>query len=296
MLTALLRSSRRWLPVAAVVSAVGVGLPAFAQDGGQGGGQAGQPAGEQPGEQKVPTPEEIFERHIEAVGGREQVFSIKDRLINGTFEGEPFKFPARLRIVTVAPNKMVWEASEPAGMGIKIVYNGELGWREQQMGSGKPFKEWVIGPSLVDLMETADFFGEANYKERYKELTLAGTADFYGTTVYVIRGIRNSGKMHLLMFSIQTGLFIGSRTAVLHSDREMRPLDVRLENYEEFGGVLYPTRMVQQFRGETRANVFEFNRVRVNTGEEFNWAPPVDMPPYPKLDENFMPVEEGEGP
>lgn len=292
MLTELLRASRRWLPVLAVVSAVGAGLPTAAQGMGQPGTAPAQAAG------NAPTVDEIFERHIEAIGGREKVFEIKDRVINGTFEGEPFKFPARLRIVTRAPNKMIWEASEPAGLGIKIVYNGELGWRVYQVGSGKGMTEWVIGPSLVDLMETADFYGEANYKERYKELELAGTADFYGTTVYVVRGIRQSGKMHLLMFSIQTGLFIGSRTAVLHADGDMRPLDVRLENYKEFGGVLYPTRMVQQFRGETGSNVFEFSRVRVNTGEEFDWTPPVDMPAYPKLDENFMPIgeDEGEGP
>jgi hypothetical protein len=279
----------RCLPgIAALALGAGLASTAVAQSS----PQLGTP--EASGDESV-TPESIFERHIEVIGGRGAVFNIRNRVISGTYEGDPFKFPARLRIIGEAPNKMVWEAFEPAGQGVRMVYNGELGWREASTGVGPTQNGWIIGPPLVDLVEAADFWGESNYKERYVELELLGTTDFYGTTCYAVRGVRREGgKNHVLMFSIQSGLFVGSRTAVLHASGESRPLDVRLENYEEFGGVLYPTRMVQQFRGDTTASVFEFSRVRVNVDEQFNWNPPVEMPPYPKLDENFMPIVEDE--
>ncbi|MEM1185108.1 MAG: hypothetical protein AAGI53_08895 [Planctomycetota bacterium] len=231
---------------------------------------------------------EIFERHIEALGGRDVIYSVDKRILTGTYEGSPLQFPGRLKMVFEAPDKMYWQISEPAGISVKTVYNGERGWRAVQQGFDTQ-TDWIIGPTLVDLIESASFYGEADYENRYKELRLVGTADFYGSSCYVIRGVRNSGKLHLLMFDSSTNIYAGARTAVLHQSGEVRPMDVRITSWQTVDGVMVPDKMVQQFRGEPASNVFTMSRIRHEADPTVDWNPPETLPSYPELDENFMP-------
>jgi len=232
---------------------------------------------------------EVFEEHIEAMGGRDAVFGVDKRVIRGSYEGQPLKFPGRLRMTLEAPDKLYWEISEPAGLSITTVYNGEQAWSEVKAGVGEPRMNWIIGPPLLDLIESASFYGEADYKNRYRELAYVGTADFYGSVCHVIRGIRKSGKLHLLFFDTKTKLYKGARTAVLHESGEVRPLDVRIGDWAEVDGVMVPKVMIQQFRGESISNLFTMSRITHVDDTGIDWSPPEELGEWPELDEFYLP-------
>ncbi|MEM7756075.1 MAG: hypothetical protein AAF297_10615 [Planctomycetota bacterium] len=239
---------------------------------------------------------EIFEKHIEALGGRDLVFSVDKRTIRGTYEGSPLSFPGRLYMVLEAPNKMFWQISEPAGLSLTTVYNGERGWNEVRQALQEPQINWVLGDMLTDLVECASFYGESAYEVRYTKLELIGTADFYGTTCFVVRGMRTSGKVHLLMFDQETGLYKGARTGVRHPSGDVRAMDVRIGEWQEVDGVKVPKTMIQQFRGEPASNVFKMDRVTHETDESLDWTPPAELGPYPELDERNRPVAPASSP
>ena len=233
---------------------------------------------------------EVFEAHIAAMGGREAVFGKTRREITGTYTGSPLQFPGRLRMVLEAPNKLFWEVREPAGLALTTVYNGEVGWRETQSGVGDPQYQWVWGAPLEDLIESASFYGEADYENRYQSIRYVGQTDFYGTRCHVVRGVRQLGKLHLLMFDTETALYAGARTAVLDPNGNVRPLDVRITEWQLIDGVQVPIKMVQQFRGESETNVFNMARVRHVESMVIDWSPPAELGDAPELDDNFLPI------
>ncbi len=51
----------------------------------------------------------------------------------------------------------------------------------------------------------------------------------------------------------------------------MRDMTVRIQNYKDIGGVLYPTLFIQDFGGDTKPNRYEFTEIKVNVedGHEF---------------------------
>mgnify|MGYP002034025858 CR=1 FL=1 len=82
------------------------------------------------------------------------------------------------------------------------------------------------------------------------------------------------GRPHTLFFDKNTGLLIGDRVPDQGPDGKMRLMTVRIENYREFGGVLYPTRFVQTFSDNARPNTMNFNEIEVNADDEHDYTVP----------------------
>lgn len=233
-------------------------------------------AGRQPEAATPPTAEEVFERYIEAIGGREAVFAQKRRRIEGTYEGPGFNGIARLKLWADAPNKMQVTIQEPLGNSLTVTYGGEYGWEQPK---GAP-PRLVVGPRYVELLDSADFYGEANYKQRYKEYEVLGSTDFAGTTCWVVRSVSHAGRQRQLLFDRETGLFVAERSTIVRADGEgsfdTKVIEVHLSDYKDFGGVLYPTRQVQRVIGEEGEISLHYRSVRVDTDDEHEYRPPAE--------------------
>ncbi len=246
------------LGLTSVILASMLSTGAFAQDS--------PPASEPPTEASqvdpasLPTADEIFEKHIEAIGGREAIFAQTSRRISGVYEGPPFAFPVRLTLWQDAPDRFHLRLAEPAGATMDIGYDGQTGWRQV---SGSNAAE-MTGQDLAELRQTADFFGESNYKQRYTTRQTVGAATLAGRSVYVVGVVTPDKRDMYVMFDMETGLFTGTRTKFVDPAGATREMISIVSEYEDAGGVLYPRRIEQLIGGLEERITYVYRKVEVD--------------------------------
>ncbi len=208
----------------------------------------------------LPSADEIFEKHIEAIGGRDAIFAQTSRRISGIYEGPPFEFPVRLTLWQDAPNRFHLRLAEPAGATMDIGYDGENGWRQLSGSSAVS----MTGQDLSELRQTAEFFGESNYKERYTARQTVGTALLAGRSVYVVGVVTPDKREMYVMFDMETGLFTGTRTKFVDPAGATREMISIVSEYEDAGGVLYPRRIEQLIGGLEERITYVYRKVEVD--------------------------------
>jgi len=226
-----------------------------------------QPAAEP--ESDLPSAESLFEKHIEAMGGREAIESITSREITGRVRNDTQNFLARIHIWSVAPDKLRTEVDAPGMAMTTTVYDGEIGWKLSDDNY-----QLVVGDALVDLTATSDFFGEANYKERYKEIVTLGKAVFNDREVYRVGCRAKSGKKSIAIFDVETGFVVGAQTTIISGGGPVQAILV-LSDYEDIGGMMWPRNIIQITPGgET---FISYRKIEINEIDDTMFERPTEV-------------------
>lgn len=233
--------------------------------------EAAQPATQ--ASSSLPKAEEVFERYIEVIGGREKLEKIKNRRVSGTYQGDPFEFRANLKVWSESDGRFHQRVAEPAGLRYDLFVVDNMTWSVVMDGEPTP----IGRVQRQELLDTADFYGEANYKNRYKEIKTVREAVAGDTAIYVISATTHAGRPHTLYFAKDSGLLIGNRVPVTGPNETMRDMTVRIQNYKDIGGVLYPTLFIQEFGGGIKPNRYEFTDVKVNVDDGHEYPVPENV-------------------
>ncbi|MEL6740443.1 MAG: hypothetical protein AAFP26_07295 [Planctomycetota bacterium] len=222
---------------------------------------------------EMPQPEAIFERYIEVIGGRDALDALKNREIRGVYEGPPFELPARLYMYQEKPNSAHLKIEQPFGGTIEISYDGQTGWERANDGTIRA----LTGLRLGEFIDTADFLGEANYKNRYAKLETVGESNLFGRNVWLVAAEAPGGRTRRLAFDKETGLFSGTITPSTTAQGE-RLIVVTVDNYQDAGGVLYPTLVEQRIVGqEGVVSTFRYNSIVTNIEGEHDFSAPGEI-------------------
>ena len=233
-----------------------------------------QPRAE-PGAEELPGPESLFEKHVEAIGGWDAVRAIKNRHIKGRIRNEKQGFLARLEIWAETPDKQRILMQVPGQGELDTYYDGGVGWRTRDGNYAL-----VTGDALNDLALTADFLGEAGYAERYTDLKTLDRKDYdmKGREVYRVAYKSRFGKQGIILFDTESGLVVGSLTTMTletHDVSGQMQTILVLEDYKDFGGVLWPTRVRQVTpNGET---IITYRTVEVNVDDMPGFTRPAEV-------------------
>jgi hypothetical protein len=239
----------KWL--LAVGTVLAAGSAALAQDAKPGDAKPGDPAkmeAKQPETkpaENLPTGEALFEKHVKAIGGMEAMKAEKNRMVRAKYIGPGEMGEGMLRVLRVPPNKMYQTLEIPGVITQEVWCNGEEGWmRDTSNGTHR-----LQADSLVEYKRQADYFGEANYKARYKELKTTGAEKFNGVDAYAVRAVPTEGKERTLYFDAKSGLMIGIRTPGT-SGPESDSITTFGE-YKKFGEVMQPTAFSTKSKNST---------------------------------------------
>jgi hypothetical protein len=223
---------------------------------------------------------EVFERYVNALGGEDLVRSVTSRHITGTWEGRPFTNITQLELWAEAPDRMHMLVQDPLGGRIEIGFDGTNGWERY---NDQPAAN-MAGDRLVQLRESSDFYGEANYKDRYAETRIVGPTDFNGRTALAVFAKSVGGRDRQLLFDTQTWLLLAERT-VLSVDNAGNPtiLEVQLSDYEPMGedGPLYPRtqRQIVLNREDIPQTVIRFTALEPNAVTDHDFSRPAAPAP-----------------
>jgi zinc protease len=213
--------------------------------------------------QKVPTAREIVDRFVKASGGEAALQAIKSMRVKGTFSIVGQSLGGDLEMMSARPNKLLMRVSIPAIGTVEEGFDGKVGW------SINPLE----GPSLVtdrQLSERADeaWFDAELHKDDYvKEMSVVGRESLDKRDVYRVKVITLRGNEQFELYDVDNGLQVAVE-ASRDTPLGIVPSVVLMKEYQKFGAVLMPTRVVQRVLGQEHVFAFssyEFDSVPANT-------------------------------
>lgn len=157
----------------------------------------------------TPEAEQIVERHIQAVGGREALERLKSRVSNGVCTLPLQGIKGKVTIYEEAPDKRSMEVSISSMGMMKFVYDGKRGWMQHPLMGFVEIEE----PTLSSLRREYDFYRMTRYKELFTRMDFKGVRDTPQGPVNVIEFTSPDGYQEEMHFDLKSGLLVfGSGT------------------------------------------------------------------------------------
>jgi len=192
------------------------------------------PSTQAEGTTPLPSPEQILERYVAAVGGRAAIERLTTRTCSGReIDDRPYRGPvvvSPLESVSEVPGRFLFRLQHPDGTRTEG-FDGEAGWRRD---SGGWSRDDGIGQSKL-----AWFFdpqGVLRIREYFRDLEVVGLGEVNGRPVYVVQTDRPAAH-YSLHFDVETGLL--TRIGYYND----------LSDYRVIDGVRIPMRLVRSRKG-----------------------------------------------
>ena len=170
-----------------------------------------------------PEADQIMERYIKAIGGREALRRLKNRVSVGVCTYPFQSLTGKVTIYEEAPYKRSMQIEIPNLGTTKVVFDGKRGWTQNSMMGFFEYK----GPMLSALRREFDFYKIVKYRELYSEIIYRGAFDSSDGKVDVLEVVTSDGSRDELHFDTKTGLLI-------YGDGE------KLGDYRQVGDVKIP--------------------------------------------------------
>lgn len=191
----------------------------------------GQPAKE---EARLPTVEQILERYVQAVGGRQAVERVTSRVWKGSRVGADGVLVPE-EVYAKAPNKLLTVTSYPSVV-FRTGFNGARGWAGSSQQGGRDLDEEM----LAQLGREAEFYKETRLKELYSKMAVVGRMPVGEREAFVVEATPSGGGApEKLYFDVQTGLLV-RKYSEAKTVLGQFPAQTDYEDYRDVEGVKLP--------------------------------------------------------
>jgi photosynthetic reaction center cytochrome c subunit len=180
-----------------------------------------------------PTVEQILERYVQAVGGREAIEKVTSRVLKGSRVGADGVLVPE-EVYSKAPNKLLIITSYPKQV-FRTGYSGSQGWAKSNETT-RDLPAEVLG----QIRREAEFYKETRLKDLYSKLTVAGRAMVGEREAYVVDATpADGGSSEKLYFDVQTGLLV-RKYSEAKTVLGQFPTQTDYEDYRVVDGVKLP--------------------------------------------------------
>lgn len=199
-----------------------------------------------PAQDALPPADELIDRYVEAIGGREAVLSKEGSRSTGTFSMPAVGIEGSMEVLTATEPTRILSRVEIPGLGLILNgYDGEVGWSvDPNLGprllEGGELDALVEGSSHESTLRDASLFQSRETVEK---------TEMNDQACYKVHLVWNSGRETYDCYSEETGLIVASM-ATQESPMGSLEAVTLISDYEDFGGVMTPTRMTQQVMGQ----------------------------------------------
>jgi len=181
----------------------------------------------------LPTIEQLLEKYIRAIGGRDAQEKIKTRIAIGEWDNVTRGVRFAIEIYSKAPDKRVeiLDASENRGITGRG-YDGTSGWSMNMTETGlRPLE----GAELAMIARESDFYRALRLDQLYKRLTVTAKENIEAREVYVVEAVPETGNPEKLYFEVASGLLF--RRDVVYGKT---PVHHYFEDYKDIDGIKLP--------------------------------------------------------
>ena len=189
----------------------------------------------------LPTTQQIFDKYIEAIGGRAANEKIKTRITKSTLELSPMGVTGTAESYAAAPDKS-YSAINLQGVGNFIeAYDGTTGWAVDPI-QGSRVKE---GDELAQTKLASNFYRNINLDKLYTNWQVKGIEKVGDCEAYVVTGTPAGLAPETFYFDTQNGLLLQTDSTLISPQGKMAGKTF-FEDYRETDGVKIPykTRVV----------------------------------------------------
>lgn len=182
------------------------------------------------------TAEQIIDKSIEAVGGKEKLEKMKTRYIKGSLEFKAMGMKGSFESFSKMPNKKI-DLTSMDGFGeMQQGFDGKIGWSKDPMNGLRELE----GMELAMYKRDAVFNSELRWRENYKEAKSTGTkSTVEGKEVYEVEFIPAEGKPVTVYYDAESFLPFMTKM-VVDSPYGTLPAKMFPTDYKEVEGVKFP--------------------------------------------------------
>ena len=182
-----------------------------------------------------PTVDQILDKFVRAIGGRQAVEKVTSRVTKGTFEVTTMGLKGEIEIYAKAPNKTL-TIQNLSGVGvIRDGFDGKIAWSENPM-MGLREKS---GAELAAIARVSDIHVMIKTRQIYSKLESKGREKVGNRETYVILATPAEGAPVKMYFDAQTGLIARTDTE-LDTPQGKFQVETTLDEYREVDGVKMP--------------------------------------------------------
>jgi len=186
---------------------------------------------------RSPSPDEVLDKYLQAVGGAARAATLTSLTATGTIVGYgPDSEPRPIEIAARAPNQRTAVVRSPGGNSV-TTFDGRLGW------IAAPFRPvpvlQVAGADLDGLRLDAALMFPARIKEALRDWRVALPVAIDDREVQVVQGTGAGGLTATLYFDAETGL-LRRQVRLVDSPVGRIPTSVDYADYREVAGVKIP--------------------------------------------------------
>jgi len=186
----------------------------------------------------------VYDRFVEATGGRAALERYSSAHAVGTLSVPAQGIEGDLEVFSAAPNRFLLHVDIPGFGAVRSGYDGTVGW------SINPAMGPMVldGNQLAQMRQQADFLGPLNMEAYVDSAEVVGEEQFEGKACQKVRLVTNWGEQYFEFYDVATGLAVGNIRSQESPMGAMETTTV-LSDYKDFGGILTPWRIVQRVMG-----------------------------------------------
>ena len=189
----------------------------------------------------------VFEKYVDAIGGREKVEAIKT--LKMKMEGAVMGQTLNMEVTKSAPNKSFTEVKMAGNTVQKVVFDGQKG-----KSSGMQGNQEMTGDDALDLAISSSMVEELVYLDNGGNVKLIAVENINGSDAYGVEVIAPSGKASVRYYDSESGLLVKVSNTVEGPQGAMT-LSSEYGDYKEFGGVLFATSLTQPVNAQIKMNI-----------------------------------------
>ena len=189
------------------------------------------------GRTNLPSPDDVIEKYIQAVGGAAAVQNVSSRVATGTvaFAGGP---GLPIEILSKSPSRQAMIVHLPAGDS-STVFDSQSGWLKSPTGPVRDMPRADIEGARLD----ADLQFPINVKKTFQELKVIRTEKVSEHDAILLFARNPTGPPLELYFDRQTGLLL-RQLRFGSSPLGLNPTQIDYGDYKAFDGVQVPLHVV----------------------------------------------------
>jgi carboxyl-terminal processing protease len=176
--------------------------------------------------------EQIIERYIAKVGGRDALNAVKTRVSTGTADFGTPGMSGKVIIREEPPDKRSMEMMIP-GLGVmQIAFDSKHSWMAHPLIGMLELEKSLLAP----VQSFYDFHKIPEYKTRYAKIEYNGVVDSSDGKVNVLVSTLRDGTKEVLLFDVKTGLLTDNNEAHYSDYRQVGQIMVPFETRISFNG------------------------------------------------------------
>ncbi|HEV8577962.1 MAG TPA: hypothetical protein VGX68_02670 [Thermoanaerobaculia bacterium] len=209
------------------------------------------------------TADEIIEKHLQAMGGKEKLKAVQSERITGKMVmGQGMEAPFTMEMAR--PNKMRMEFTIQGMTGVQA-FDGKTGWSVMPF-MGKTEPEAIPDEDVKRMEEQADIDGLLlDYKEKGRQVEYAGKEDLEGTPVHKLKVTQKNGDVVYVYIDAEQYLQLKQSGKTKIRGQEVES-ETTFGDFKPVEGLVFPHSIEQKAQGMPSGMVMTISKIEVNPG------------------------------